>query len=164
MSAISFYPEFLDDLLSGKKQQTTRQQTTMVAIGGTGHLYIEQRKAITSKPIRKLTYEGCREMLRRVSIGKMNYPPISFADPTRYYAHCLGKVNITEVYDIHPCEMSGDELQDWAVKDGFKDFINADFEDADTWFRRQYGYDWMQQMWTVIKWNGWIERYFSPER
>ena len=159
MSAISFYPEFLDDLLSGEKQQTTRQQTSRVAIGGTGHIYIQQRKAITSKPIRKLTYEGCREMLRRVSIGKMNYPPISFADPTRYYAHCLGKVNITEVYDIHPCEMSLDALTSWALNDGF----GGGLTDADIWFTKQYGNKWDLRYWTVIKWDYWIERYFEPE-
>jgi len=72
-----------------------------------------------------------------------------------YYAHFLGKVVIMAVYDIHPCEMSGEELEAWAWADGFDDV-----DVASCWFTKRYGDDWMHQYWTVVCWQGWLELYF----
>lgn len=160
MPALSFRCKFIDALLSNKKQQTTRRSSprhrpSRVKIGDTGHIYIEQRRAIISKPLREMTVEGHREMKRRIDIGKSNYPPLLRSQPMRYYAHCLGRVCIDDMFDIHPCEMSGEELEAWAWADGFEDVASAA-----AWFTAQYDDGWMCQWWTVMRWHGWMEQYF----
>lgn len=81
----------------------------------------------------------------------------------------LGKVEITQVSDIHPSEMIGEKLTAWAWRDGFEGFHKIDpFGDehkvyADEWFTARYGDDWMQRTWTVIRWRDWKEVYFLPE-
>ena len=165
MPALSFQGMWLDTLLSGDKQQTTRQRTDRIKVGDTISIYNQQRKAIASKPLRELTPEGRKEMRRRIRTSKTNsYPPMlvsrSLPTPNRwmYPAHILGRVVAREVYDLHPCEMSEQELYDWARADGFDTFA-----DADAWFTAQYDADWMQKEWTVIRWNGWLDRYFEPQ-
>jgi hypothetical protein len=163
MPALSFQPEWLNKLLNSTKQQTTRQQTDRIKPGDTCHIYNQQRGRIADKSVRKLTADGIATM-------PMNRYP--FPKPGMHYAHFLGKVRIAEVYDIHPCEMTEEELEVWARADGFKDFhptyriftkgIHED-DGANMWFQRRYGDGWMRQWWTVIQWDGWLERYFEPE-
>lgn len=169
MPALSFQGEWLDKLLSGSKQQTTRSQTNRIKVGDICNIYNQQRKKIVSKPLRQLTDWGYGKMVRLANLGQRKYPPVPLLhQPQQYPAHFLGKVRITAVYEIHPCEMSKSDLQDWARADGFKDFhptvIPPDrlYDGANMWFQRRYGEDWMRQAWTVIRWNGWIERYFEP--
>ena len=167
MPALSFQREFVDALLRGDKQQTTRQQTDRFKVGDTAHIYIEQRRRITDKPLHRTTANG-REMILFKIENEKTYPPKDCIDT--YYAHFLGKVGIAEVYDIRPCEMSEEELKAWAQADGFKDFhptyriytkgVHED-DGANMWFMRRYGNDWMQRTWTVIRWNGWQARYFE---
>ncbi len=75
----------------------------------------------------------------------------------QYYTHLLGKVKITDVIDLHPCDMSQKEIEAWALADGFSNFATAR-----CWFEIRYGARWMHQWWTVIRWDGWLERYFEP--
>lgn len=159
MPALSFQEEWIDKLLSDTKQQTTRPQTSRIKVGDIVHVYNQQRRRITDKPPRLLTATGL-QMFRE------GYP---FVKTDRHeeghHAHFLGKVAITEVYertfDMMLIRRSGHEWRmanAWARSDGFKDFWGAD-----TWFTAKHGDDWMQQTWTVIRWNGWLERYFEPE-
>ena len=150
MTAISFNPEWLDALLSCDKQQTTRPQRDRFRVGDMAQIYIQQRRPILGKPIRKMTYEGIDKMFER------SYPYVSEFRKARYHAHYLGVVRITEVYDIKPRCMDGENA--WAVDDGF-----FNIEAADKWFAKQYGEGWRDQTWTVVRWDGWQERYFSPE-
>ena len=175
MVAHSFGPEWLNPLLRCDKQGTTRPQHNRIKVGDIVSIYNQQRRRILDKPIMALTHEGCVMMEQRIK--DMNYPLLPFYNPIseyalKYYAHFLGKVEITEVYDIHPIEMSGEELEEWAWSDGFKDFhpINQIFtkgihegDGANMWFQRRYGDEWMRQTWTVERWHGWVERYFEPE-
>jgi hypothetical protein len=150
--ALSFQGGWLDKLLSGSKQQTTRQQTDRIKVDDIVHIYNQQRKRITDKPLRHLTEAG-------MAMVQEGYPFIKsemYADG--FHAHFLGKVVITQVRNIIPIEMCGDDLNAWAVADGF-----ADFATARCWFEIRYGAQWMHQRWTVIKWDGWLERYFEPE-
>ena len=175
MPAISFQHQFLDALLRGDKQQTTRKQTDQIKVGDVCNIYIEQRAPLTGKPIRVMTGAGTAAIADRVNDAQYNYPaecpPSPFRDKFEpvYYAHFIGKVQITGVYHIRPCEMSKEDLKAWARADGFKDFhptvIPPDrlYDGANMWFQQRYGDDWMQQMWTVIRWGGWTERYFEPE-
>jgi len=101
-------------------------------------------------PLRQMTVAGCGMV--RARIGGTYYKYGAY-----YHAHFLGKVEITEVYDIHPCEMSGEELEAWARADGFHNFAVAR-----CWFEIRYGACWMHQYWTVVCWHGWVERYFEP--
>lgn len=162
MPALSFQREFVDALLRGDKQHTTRPQTDRFKVGGIAQIYIEQRRRITEKPIRRMTVAGSGVVYER------GYPLMKGYGhhTTNYHAHFLGKVEITEVYDIQPYEMSGEELEAWAKLDGFNGRYGfTEVELADTWFRSRrgdgYGDDWMQRTWTVIRWNGWQERYFE---
>jgi hypothetical protein len=164
MPALYFQPEFLDPLLRSDKQQTTRPQTKRFKVGDIMSIYNQQRKRIQDKPLRRMTEIGQIAMARRI----LNIPTYPRGSHSQYYAHFLGKVEIDAVYDIHPCEMSGEALKAWALADGFHDFIGLGFRDvelADTWFRARYGTDWMQRWYTVISWRrcGWVERYFEPE-
>jgi hypothetical protein len=162
MPAMSFQRQFLDALLSGTKQQTTRKQTDRIKVGDVCHIYIMQRSRIIDKPLRRLTKDGIATM-------PMERYPFPATNPAMHYAHFLGKVRVTGVDDIRPCEMRGDDLRAWAQADGFKDFhpavIPPDrlYDGANIWFQQRYGDDWMERMWTVITWNGWMLRYFAPE-
>ena len=84
------------------------------------------------------------------------YPLVPTYHGDLYHAHFLGKVVITEVYDVLPINSCGKEA--WAKHDGFDSFT-----DADEWFEAKYGEVWMCKYWTVIRWDGWLERYFEPE-
>jgi len=159
MPALSFQEMWLDALLSGRKKQTTRA-TDRIKVGDVCNMYNQQRLEINSKPLRKLTPEG-DEMMR-----EREYPRVRKLPEGMYHAHFLGKVEIAEVYDIHPCEMGKEYLRAWAKADGFEDSANLGFtplELADTWFRSRYGDDWLDRTWTVIRWEGWLERYFEPK-
>ena len=85
----------------------------------------------------------------------MDRYPFPSTNPPMHHAHFLGKVKILVVLDIHPCEMHIETLETWAQDDGF-----PNFRYANEWFTEKYDDDWMQQTWTMIKWNGWLEKYF----
>lgn len=157
MPAISFSPEFLDAILRGDKCQTTRRQTTRFKEGDAVNVYIQQRKTISSKPPRTLTADGRQEMLRMRGIAKKNYPPVPIAPPRWYPAHFIGRFSVREVYDLRMFAQSPEELEEWAVLDGFEDFY-----EADTWFINHHGADWMDSTYTVIRWDGLFDRYFEP--
>lgn len=183
MPALSFQEEFVDALLRCDKQQTTRPQTDRFKVGDIGQIYIQQRRRIADKPLRLCTDDG--KWCIRELMNKRHHYPQTFFDrdgdvfyPHRldwepglpqYYAHFLGKVEITATFDICPREMSKYDLQGWAQDDGFDDFhptvIPPDRlnDGANMWFIARYGDDWMKRMWTVIRWDGWIERYFKPD-
>jgi len=143
---------WLDALLSCEKQQTTRKQTDRIKVGDTVPVYNHKYRAIHDKPLRTMTATGSKMFMA-------DYPFVNTNNtPPKYHAHFLGKVVITEVYDIIPSEMSGEELEAWAWADGF-DSIDV----ARCWFEIRYGTRWMHKTWTAICWRGWAERYFEPE-
>lgn len=150
MPAQSYQPVWLDPLLLSDKEQTTRPQTKRFHVGDTVHIYIQQRLPILSKPFRRLTYAGIDMVYRR------GYPLIPEFHKAIYPAHFLGTVVLTEVYDIHPCEMSLPDFKAWAMADGFADTLAAG-----DWFTEQQGEDWQEQWWTVTRWHEWKERYFQ---
>ena len=151
MPTLSFQEEWIGPLLRGNKQQTTRPQTRRIKVGDIVHIYNQQRRRVTDKPLRLLTKAG-------IAMMPMDRYPFPSNKPQMHYAHFLGKVKITEVYDIHPHLMSDRSLKEWAMADGFPDFASAR-----CWFEIRHGARWMHQTWTVIRWDGWIERYFEPE-
>ena len=165
MPALSFQREFVDDLLSGSKQHTTRPETDRFKIGDIAQIYIEQRKNIMYKPVRIMTGIGTTAMADRVDNANYHYPancPIveyHANELPSYYAHFIGKVEIVEVQNICPYEMSHSDLERWARADGFDNFA-----EAYKWFLIRYGDKWMDLTWTVIGWDGWIERYFESKR
>lgn len=142
MPALSFQGGWLDKLLSGSKKQTTRSRTTRIKVGDIVNVYNQQRGRIVDKPLRRLTADG----MRRDKVREY---------PNHDYAHFLGKVIIVEVYDMIPAANS--IRSTWAKEDGFDNFACAD-----TWFTQQYGNQWDEMPWTVIKWDDWYERYFEP--
>jgi len=159
MPALSFQGMWLDDLLSGRKKQTTRA-TDRIKVGHVCSIYNQQRCQINTKPLRKLTPEG-DEMMR-----ERKYPRVRKLPEGTYYAHFLGKVKIIDVQSMIPSEMSGENLEAWAWADGFDGFsrldpLGGEHEiTANEWFTMNYGDDWMNRMWTVIRWDGWLEKYF----
>lgn len=161
MPAISFQRGFLDALLRGDKQQTSRRQTDRIKVGDVCNIYTEQRRRIRDKPTRRMTEfgEDVINQKRSIPYDKRTYPPVHPDTWIRglYHAHFIGQVAITEVYDMCPCDNSARSA--WAKADGF-----TNFGCADKWFTERYGHEWYQQTWTVIRWNGWAERYFEPER
>jgi len=156
MPALSFQGMWLDDLLSGRKKQTTRA-TDRIKVGDIIHIYNQQRRRIIDKPLRKLTPAGlereCAQSYPLIRPGTMR---------GEGHAHFLGKVKIIETYSICPGKMRGVELDVWAAMwayaDGFESFL-----DANEWFRKNYGDDWMDRTWHVIRWDGWLERYFEAD-
>jgi len=151
MPAQSFNREWLDPLLLSDKQQTTRPQNTRFHVGDTAYIYIEQRRRITDKPLRRMTHSGIDMVHNR------GYPFIPEFHKAIYHAHFLGTVEITAVYDICFCDLSHGELEAWALADGFKDTTSAE-----AWFLNQYGCDYPDDFYTVSRWHGWLERYFQP--
>ena len=151
MPALSFQEEWIDALLSGSKRQTTRAQTDRIKVGDTCTLYNQQRRRIMDKLLRRMTHRGIKVMEER------GYPFAPIFHQAQYYAHLLGKVKIIDVHDIHPAKMAPVELSRWAWADGFDSFTSAR-----CWFEIRYGTRWMHQTWTVIGWDGWLERYFDP--
>ena len=162
MPAISFNPEFLDALLSGRKQQTPRPippvppkvlpKRPLFKVGDVAHIYNQQRRRIVDKPLRLLTATG-------LQMFRDGYP---FVKTDRYteghHAHFLGKVEIGYVSVILPCRMQDYALAAWAYRDGFMNFV-----DADVWFTDHYDECWIDRKWAVVGWDGWLERYFEPE-
>ena len=173
MVAISFHKEFLDDLLRCDKQQTTRltpmatrltpiaPKVPRIKVGDIAQIYIKQRQAITSKPVRQMTSAGTTAIANRVDDINYHYPAncpiVHRGDLPSYYAHFIGILEITEVYKVIPDEMSGEEIEAWALADGFKDFAHADM-----WFMQQNGKYWKKLSWAVNRWSGWKEVYFKP--
>lgn len=163
MPAHSFGIEWLNPLLRGDKRGTTRPQHTRVKVGDIVSIYNQQRRRIIDKPEIRLTDAGIEMMISRYGMTKRQKLLGVFP------AHFLGKVEITEVYDIHPCEMTEDELKVWAQEDGFECFdpniltIESINTSANWWFSERYGNEWMGRWWTVERWDGWLERYFEPE-
>lgn len=171
MVALSFKREWIDALLSGDKMQTTRKPTppgkpARVKEGDVCQIYVEQRMRISEKLLRRTTVAGREMILKKIEDGKYPVAPLPggvvditalrYSDLTLYYAHFLGTVEITEVYEVCPAEMCGDDLDAWAWCDGF-----PGFDEGDMWFVRHYGEGWLDQVWTAIRWNGWKERYFG---
>ena len=159
MPALSFQEEWLDKLLSNTKQQTTRQQTDRIKVGDVCSIYNQQRRRITDKPLRKTT-EGGYEFILRMIEDEGQYPrPVCDKrggySLESYYAHFLGKVVITAVEEMLPLRNSARST--WAMADGFDNFTCAD-----TWFTKRHGEEWVDRWWTVIRWDGWLERYFEP--
>lgn len=153
MPALSFERTWLDDLLSGCKQYTTRPITTRFYRGDIVHMYIEQRGKIIGKPIRELTTIGISAMTDRINNINHNYPGLVSTD---YFAHFIGKVKLVDVFEFTPVDVSTQFLELWAHRDGF-----GDFAAADEWFTKYYGGQWMYLTWTVIGWDGWSEVYFE---
>ena len=149
MSALSFQGEWLKPLLFGFKQQTTRPQTDRIKVGAVCHIYNQQRRRIADKPEMRLTGAGIETMVARYGMTKRQKLLNVF------HAHFLGKVIITEVYDMLLPHNS--HRNAWARADGFDNFTCAD-----TWFTDQYGDGWVDMWWTVIRWDGWLEQYFEP--
>ena len=158
MPALSFQEMWIDKLLADTKQQTTRKMTDRIKPGDVCHIYNQQRGRIDDKPLRDLTQTG-RGVVNTMICGG-TYPHVPEGHGfEQYYAHFLGKVRITEVDDFYPYDAPYDTvLANWAHADGF-DTV----EDADVWFTKRYGEDWDMLSWTVIRWGGWVERYFEPE-
>jgi len=161
MPAISFQEMWLDALLSGRKKQTTRANDR-IKVDDICNIYNQQRRRIMDKPLRQMTPRGIEVMYERW------YPltPDELPEGT-YYAHFLGKVKIIDVHSMIPSEMSGENLEAWACADGFDGFsrldpLGGEHEiTANEWFTMNYGDDWMDRTWTVIRWDGWLERYFE---
>lgn len=149
MPALSFQEEWLLKLLNETKQQTTRPQTDRIKVGDIVHIYNKQRSPIANKPERKLTALGFDVMHNRHSMSTVQLREGLF------HAHFLGKVEIIEVCPMLPLKNSSRSA--WAKADGFDNFTSAD-----TWFTKKYGEEWVDRWWTVIRWNGWQERYFEP--
>ncbi len=183
MPAHTFGTEWLDPLLRSDKQGTTRPQSTRIKVGDIVSIYIKQRQAVSHKPLRTCTEDG-KWHIRELMNTRPHYPQIFYdnegqgmyphlldwgAKRVQYHAHFIGKVQITEVFDIHPCEMSRTDMEMWARADGFAflDVAPAISEmghrSANDWFTQRYGADWIQRWWTVERWDGWLERYFEPE-
>ena len=156
MPALSFQGAWLDALLSSGKQQTTRPQTDRFEVGDVVHIYNQQRRRITDKMLRRVTPLGEEVILEKIMGGAYPKIPDRVVVVPEYYAHFLGKVLLTEVYDMIPAECSSQSA--WAKADGFDNFTCAD-----TWFTKQYDEYWIDLKWTVIRWNGWLERYFEAE-
>ena len=155
MPALSFQEVWLDALLSERKKQTTRANDR-IKVGDICHIYNQQRLEINSKPLRKLTPEG-DEMMR-----EREYPRVRKLPEGTYYAHFLGKVEIAETYSVRPSKMRGVELEVWTAMWSYADGFNT-FLDANEWFTMNYGDDWMDRTWHVIRWDGWLERYFLSD-
>lgn len=167
MTAQSYKRGWLDPLLRCDKQQTTRlmpppPKPPRVKVGDIVQVYVEQRRRITDKPLRRMTRAGIDMVCSR------GYPFIPEFHQAIYYAHFLGTVKITETYTILPCEMTGEELEAWAWADGFDAYTSMNpFGDecktyADEWFTAQHGSEWVNWLWAVNCWHGWVERYFEP--
>lgn len=169
MVAISFHEEFLDALLRCDKQQTTRltpeaSKVPRIKVGDIAQIYIKQRQSIITKPIRQMTNAGTTAMADRVDDINYHYPancPVveyHSGDMPSYYAHFIGVVEIVGVNEIHPSDMSEEELETWARLDGFKNFAHSDM-----WFLRQYDGRWIEKSWTASWWVGWKDVYFYPK-
>lgn len=166
MPALSFKREWIDALLTGDKLQTTRKPRLgkpSVTVGDHVHVYVEQRGKIDSKPVYPTTPNGAFLIHQKILDGKYPNPVAGIAqriDLDFYYAHYLGIVIVSAVETIHPSEMTSDELEDWAWRDGFRDF-----DEGDLWFIRHHSdISWSMQAWDVIRWTEWETLHYLPRK
>ena len=159
MKIRSFKAQFLDDLLSSKKQQTSFLKGKQAyKVGEQIGIYNQLRVAVKNKPIRKLTEAGNRYYWNNHHFWNSPCPV-----ENSYFAHKLGVVTLTNVYEFTPVQHLGtdhgeDFLDRWAKLDDFKNFHDAVF-----WFIENVGMDWMDKTYDVLQWQGWDEVYFYAE-
>ena len=167
MPALSFKREWIQALLTGSKTQTTRRprigrrKAPRIKEGDNVHVYVEQRRPISEKPVYPTTKNGRTLIYQKILDGRYPSPvedTISYTDLGSYYAHFLGIVEVTRILTLHPCDLTHDEKQEWAWADGF-----SDFDTGDKWFVKHHtDYAWTEQAWDVIQWSGWEKRYYEP--
>ena len=142
-------PDHVKKLLDGDKQQTTRpQRKNPLGIGDTLHCWYMSR-------VRK----GCINCIQTEPtvckygvMGDSDYiPGIKCNQHTNFF----GTATVTTIEEFCPFDIIADMskniserytiLDEWAVKDGFEDWISAT-----TWFTKKYGTEWLAENWTVI--------------
>ena len=103
------------------------------------------RSGAKQQTTRKYTERFCVGDVVHITI----VPRKRYGGVPAFSAYSIGKVKLVDVADVRMYENS--VRSDWAKADGFDNF-----EAANIWFTKQYGEDWHQRTWTVIRWDGWL--------
>jgi hypothetical protein len=151
MVLLSFsVPEHVALIMDGRKRQTTRiERKNPIKVGDTLQVYYKSR-------IPKYRCDGCidSECLQ----SEYNSPKMEYDDPTKKQRtvseHCddwcnvFGTATVTSVTTLSK-EIMDTSFLEWAQKDGF-----ATRQETFEWFSKQYGDDWLNKNFVVIKFKG----------
>ena len=140
-------PGHIPLLISGEKAQTTRQpRKNPVKVGDILYCYYKPRQ----KDSCRNCITPCRiDFERRQHFG-YSYMPAALK-PCEKWNKFFGEAVVSVVKPLDFANMTGEEVDDWAVADGFENF-----EKADAWFTQKYsvrgidGSDWINWRWEVI--------------
>lgn len=131
-------------IFDGKKAQTTRTpRKNPVKSGDTLYVYLRSRMK-----------KSCKNCLNHSSItGEMC--PIIISDSSRCPKHTnyFGTAAVIKVEDFDPHSLSLNALEEWAQADGFQNYT-----EANEWFTKVHGKDWIYQPWVIIYFKGdWVK-------
>ena len=123
-------PDQVPKLLSGEKLQTTRIAGQWKQ-GDIMKCWYKSRAKKTCYNCINPTCNVCGGLLIRLQTPRTKLLP-----PCSDHRNKLGEAKIERIRPLDFYSMSGEELEDWAVRDGF-----SDFQAADRWFSRTYNSD-----------------------
>lgn len=126
---------FVPQLLYGSKKQTTRSpRKKPLNKNDVLHVYFKSRM--------KKTCKNCLQDF----ITDVNCRDETFDDAgCSNHINKFGQAVITGINITRFCDWETDDLEKWAILDGFKSFV-----DADKWFTKRYGEGWFHQTWEII--------------
>lgn len=131
-------------ILNGRKAQTTRKpRKNPVKAGDNLYVYYKSR-------MRK-TCENC--IFRKCNYSVQNreycFKDESCAQHTNYFGTAIA----IKVEDFDPHSLSLNALEEWAQADGFQNY-----KEANEWFTKVHGKDWIYQPWVIIYFKGdWVK-------
>lgn len=139
-------------ILDGRKHQTTRKpRKNPVKVGDTLHVYFKSR-------MKKGTCLNCISKMCVKSNANSN-PDNKLEDWEKENNGCqlwynyFGTAKVTKIEDFDPLLLSPAAIDAWAIADGFESF-----SEADEWFTRVHGKDWVYQSWSLIFFDGdWLK-------
>lgn len=143
-------PNHVPLILDGRKAQTTRKpRKNPIKVGDTLQLYYKSRMV-------KGTCDNC------IEIGDCsNGYHVTGFEGCNKWNNFFGTAKVTKIESFHELTNFDSNdlskyalvLHDWAVKDGFKDF-----QEADEWFTYVHNPNWIMQDWDIIYFKGdWLK-------
>jgi hypothetical protein len=144
MSLLSFSDsKHVPLILDGRKAQTTRTpRKNPIKEGDTLHVYF--------RPRMKKTCENC---ITDCYASVLHGEPIKVKDGCYSHSNYFGTAIAIKVEEFDPLLLSPDALEAWAKADGFESW-----EEANTWFTKVHGPDWIYKHWDIIYFEGdWIK-------
>lgn len=142
-------PDHVKKILDGRKKQTTRQERkNPVKVGDVLQVYYKSRCA---KTCLNCIYGKCMYAVQ----GDSDY---TYAAKCDQHSNFFGTARVTSVETICFDQMTAEQLDAWALADGFDSWGSA-YEWFEAHYSKKFGvWSWKEVPWVVIHFEGdWLE-------